>query len=108
MYKDKLKNIEVKMLKKIYKHEISSFKDNEFEICQTLRSNGFLSEINVNGHISYTLTDRGIIYLEEKRRELKNRIVYNILVPFFFFMLGVVSSHFEKVCNFIYDIFCKN
>ena len=108
MYNNQLKNIEIKLLKKVRKSDIEYYSDDEFEMCKELRSNGFLKEININGHIGFTLADRGIIYLEEKHKVFIDKLMYNVLVPFFFFVIGVLSANFNRILDFILQILNKN
>ena len=95
MYNGQLKNIEVKVLKKIYKNK--SLSSSEIEIRNNLKFNQYL---NIRDN-KYILTDKSIIYLEKLDKER----VYRIYVPFAFYLLGVISTHWDEFVNLVLNIF---
>ena len=108
-----LSKAEYKLLKKAKKKELSFLNGYEITLCKFLCKKGYLhtsykKESDGSLLMSYRITNNGIIYIESQNRESKEFIVSKIIIPFLFFLLGAISSNFDKILNLIFKIIHKN
>lgn len=108
-----LSKAEYKLLKKAKSKELTTFVGDEITLCKLLCKKGYLhdsykKESDVSYAISYHITNNGIIYIESQNKETIQFVVSKIIIPFLFFLLGVISSNFDKILNLIFKIIHKN
>ena len=110
---NEISNAELKLIKKAKKSNISSFRDNELKLCKLLHKKGYLVETlekidNKTLLATYKITNKGIIYLESKTHDKIEFFVSKIVIPLVFFLLGVISTNFDKISKFILNIIPHN
>ena len=103
---DEVSNAELKLLKQATKSNIKYFYNNDLKLCELLCKKGYLNEILVENNessftVTYGLTNKGTIYVECKNKEKFEFIVSRIVIPLGFFLLGAISTNFDKIYNFV-------
>lgn len=106
---DEVSNAELKLLKQAAKSNIKYFYNNDLALCELLCKKGYLKEILENETessftVTYGLTNKGLIYIECKHKEKVEFIISKVVIPLGFFLLGAISTNFDKICNLISKI----